>query len=260
MFRVNVLTTPAVVFFVAALFFPDGRAMAQSSVLSPTPMAYNWSGFYFGGFGGVAETDLHVTDLFTDAFGGAFYTPGGNPYDFDAAGLFAGAQAGYDWQWGGFVAGFAGEAGRMELDSSVINPWALPVPIGNKLPKTSFTSEWFGSLTGRVGYTPMDRLLVYAKGGVAFLDAEGSTVDTCARSFCQQTAIEATGDDVLLGWTAGAGIEAAAGPHLRVGAEYRFYDFEDLEVSGIANNFLEYHQTIDVEGIHTGRFFVNFVW
>jgi outer membrane immunogenic protein len=198
--------------------------------------------------------------LFTDAFGGNFYTPGGNPYDFSAAGLVVGAQAGYDWQWSGFVAGVVGEVGRMDLDNSIINPWALPVPLGDELPVTSFESDWFGSVTGRVGFVPMDRLLVYAKAGIALLDAEGSTIDTCARSFCQQTTIEAFGDDWLFGWTVGAGVEAAVAPHIRVGAEYRFYDFEDLEVSGIANNFLEYHQTIEVEGIHTGRLFVNFIW
>jgi outer membrane immunogenic protein len=260
MFRVSALTAPAVILSAAALFAPDGRAMAQGSISSPTPIAYNWSGFYFGAFGGVGETDLHVTDLFTDSFGGNFYTPGGNPFDLGDANLFGGGQAGFDWQWNSVVAGVVGEAGFMGLDSSIVNPFALPVPLGNELPVTSFKGEWFGSLAGRIGFIPMDRLLVYAKAGIALLDAEGSTIDTCGRSFCQQTTIEAFGDDVLFGWSAGVGIEAAVAQHVRIGAEYRFYDFEDLKVSGIASNFLEYHQTIDVEGIHTGRLFVNFIW
>ena len=36
--------------------------------------------------------------------------------------------------------------------------------------------------------------------------------------------------------------------------------FESFEVSGIANNFLEYHQGIEFDGIHTARAFVNYVW
>ena len=132
-------------------------------------------------------------------------------------------------------------------------------PQGTSCPVTSFDSKWFGSLTGRVGI-PLDRLLIYAKAGVAFLDAKASTVDRCARSFCQQTAIDASGDDVLLGWTVGAGAEAAVTERVRVGVEYRFYDFELFEVSGIANNALEYHQDVELDGIHTARGFVNFVW
>ena len=175
------------------------------------------------------------------------------------SGTFAGAQVGFDWQWNGVVVGVVGEGGFMDLDNSIINPFALPVPAGNELPVTSFESEWFGSLTGRVGI-PFDRLLIYAKAGVAFLDVEASTVDTCGRSFCQQTTIDASGDDVLLGWTIGGGVEAAVTEHVRVGVEYRFYDFESFEVSGIANNVLEYHQDIELDGIHTARGFVNFVW
>jgi outer membrane immunogenic protein len=242
---------------VVAISSPQARAQA---LLDPTPVAYNWSGFYLGGFGGVAATDVDATDLFTDSFGGNFYTPGGNPFSFSANGLFGGTQAGYDWQWSGFVAGVVGEVGLMDLDNSIINPFALPVPFGNELPVTSFKSEWFGSLTGRVGFAPLDRLLVYAKAGVAFLDAEASTIDSCGRSFCGQTTIEAFGDGVLLGWTIGGGLEAAVAERVRIGVEYRFYDFESLEVSGVANNFLEYRQDIELDGIHTVRAFVNYVW
>lgn len=235
------------------------HARAQSALLAPAPVAYNWSGFYFGGFGGVAWTDVNATDLFTDAFGGNFYTPGGNSYGLSAEGLFGGAQAGFDWQWSGFVAGVVGEVGFMNLDETVTNPFALPVPAPEILPYTTFKGEWFGSLAGRVGI-PLDRLLIYAKAGVAFLDAEASTIDPCGRSFCGQTTIEAFGDGVLLGWTIGGGAEAAVTERLRVGVEYRFYDFESFEVSGIANNALEYHQDIELDGIHTARAFVNYVW
>jgi outer membrane immunogenic protein len=255
-----VASTGAVVLMSTAFVAASSSDARAQTMLSPTPAAYDWSGFYAGGFFGTAEADVDVTDLFTDSFGGVFYTPGGNPFGFPANGLLGGAQAGYDWQWGGFVAGVVGEVGVMNLDNSIINPFALPVPLGNELPVTSFESEWFGSLTGRVGYTPLNRLLVYAKGGVAFLDAEGSTVDTCGRSFCQQTTIDASGEEVLVGWTIGGGVEAAVAEHVRIGVEYRFYDFESFEVSGVANNFLEYHQNIELDGIHTARAFINYVW
>lgn len=225
----------------------------------PASIAYDWTGLYVGAFGGFGTTDLEATDLFTDAFGGAFYTPGGNSYGLSADGFLAGGHLGYDWQWDRVVLGIQGEAGFMDLDDSVVNPHALPVPAPAELPVTSFSADWYGSVTGRVGL-PIDRFLIYARGGAAFLNAEGSTVDTCARSFCQQTAIDASSDDVLFGWTLGGGIEAAMHPHFRIGVEYRFFDFESLEVSGIANNDLEYHQDIELDGIHTGRAFISYRW
>jgi len=234
-------------------------AHAQTALLAPTPAAYNWSGFYFGAFGGVGWTDVVVPDLFTDAFGGNFYSPGGETFTLSPEGLFGGGQAGVDWQWGRFVAGVVGEIGFMDLYESRINPFSLPVPAPETQPYTTFKAQWFGSLAGRVG-VPLDRILIYAKAGIAFLDVEASSVDPCGRSFCGQTTIDASGDGVLLGWTAGGGAEAALTEHLRVGVEYRYYDFESLEVSGVASNLLEYHQDIEIDGIHTARAFVNYVW
>ena len=249
----------ASVAILAAAAMAPAPASSQTPPLVTSQSAYNWSGFYFGGFGGVAWTEIVVPDLFTDDSGGVFYMPGGNTFSFSPEGLFGGAQTGYDWQWSGFVAGVVGEVGFMDLQESITNPFALPVPLPEELPVTSFKGDWFGSATARVG-VPFDRLLIFARGGVAFLHGEGSTVDTCARSFCGQTTIDASGDDILWGWTIGGGAEVAVTERVRVGAEYRFYDFEPLKVSGIANNVLEYHQDVDVDGLHTARVFVNFVW
>lgn len=244
---------------IAALALAGAPARAQAPMLAATPIAYNWSGFYVGGFGGVAWSDIGVTELFTDAFGGNVYLFPGDSYGLSVEGFSGGGQAGYDWQWNRFVVGVGGEVGFMDLDDSVIDPNSLPVPAPEVQAFTTFESKWFGSLTGRVG-VPFDRLLIYAKAGVAFLDVEASTIDTCGRSFCGQTTIEAFGDEVLWGWTVGGGAEAAVTEHIRVGVEYRFYDFQSFEVSGIANNALEYHQDVELDGIHTARAFVNYRW
>ena len=55
-------------------------------MLSPTPVAFNWSGFYFGGHGGWG-------------FGAGQFTDGAT----------AGGQVGVNWQYGRFVFGFEGE-------------------------------------------------------------------------------------------------------------------------------------------------------
>jgi outer membrane immunogenic protein len=257
----SVIVSAAIVGAAAAIAFFAPVEPAEAQLLTPltSTSAYEWKGLYFGGFGGVAATDVEITDLFTDDSGGVFYTPGGDSYGVAPEGFFGGAQAGFDWQWNNIVAGVMGEVGFMDLEESVNNPFVLPFPTPEPRPVTSFKGDWFGSATARVGFSA-GRLLIFARGGLAFLHAEGSTVDTCERSFCQQTTIEATGDEVLLGWTAGAGAEVALTEHIRFGAEYRFYDFEALKVSGIANNFLEYHQDLEPDGIHTARLFMNVVW
>ena len=233
-------------------------ARADEPVLVSAP-AHAWSGFYFGAFGGAARADVEVPDLFTDAFGGAFYTFGGNSYSLSPEGFIVGGHAGFDWQWNRLVVGLGGELGLMDLDDSVINPNVPALPAPESPPYSTFESDWYGALTARVGI-PLDRILVYVRGGAAFLDVEGSTIDPCGRSFCGQTKIEAFGDDVLWGLTIGGGAEAMVTNHLRVGAEYRFFDFESLEVSGTATNLLEYSQDMDIQGIHTGRVFLSYVW
>jgi outer membrane immunogenic protein len=229
------------------------------ALLAPVPVAHNWSGFHAGIFAGWAWGNVEASELFTTAFGGNFYGPNSSPYDFSTDGVMAGALAGYDWQWNQLVIGLGADAAFMDLRGSVTDPNFPPVPLGNELPVTSFESDFNGSLTLRTGVA-FGRALIYARGGVAVLAAEASTIDPCGRSFCGQTTIESHGDDVLLGWTAGAGIEAALTNHWRAGAEYRFYDFEELEVSGVASNFLTYSQNLDLGDVHTVRGFLSYAW
>jgi outer membrane immunogenic protein len=69
--------------------------MAPAPMYSPTPIAYNWSGFYLGGHGGWA-------------FGGG---------DFEDGGVLGG-QVGMNWQWNNFVLGVEGDIGWADLDDA----------------------------------------------------------------------------------------------------------------------------------------------
>jgi outer membrane immunogenic protein len=94
----------------------------------------------------------------------------------------------------------------------------------NKLP-------WFGTFRGRIGFTPADRWLVYATGGLAY--GEVSTTETLnvngANTFMSSTALR-------LGWTAGAGIEAVIANSWTVKFEYLYIDFGSVTdtLTGIA--------------------------
>src|SRR5690606_38006072 len=86
--------------------------------------------------------------------------------DLTGSGFIAGAQAGYNWQSGSMVYGIETDIqwsgikaeGSIGLTDGVdfVNGEA-----GSKI-------DWFGSTRLRVGYTPVERFMVYATGGVAY--------------------------------------------------------------------------------------------
>jgi len=213
---------------------------------------FTWAGPHLGVFGGFAKAEINATELFSEEFG--YYNLPSDPYGFDADGSMAGAEVGYDWQWGGFVAGVVAEAGFVDLSGSVVDPNSL----ATGAPITSFESSAYGALTARAGFG-LNRALLYARGGIAVLDASGSTIDTCGRSFCGPATIEALGHEGLLGWTLGAGIEIALSQHWSVGSEYRYFRFEDLEVSGTSARAGFNTQDLEVD-FHSGRAFVSYRW
>lgn len=247
---------------VAVAVAPVTAVAAEVTASQPAgqPIVYNWSGLHIGVFGGQAQGDVRATELFTTAFGGNFYAPTANRYGFEDNVAIFGGQVGYDWQRSWAVFGVAADLGQMNVHGSIADPNFLPVPQPEVRPATSVDYGLNGAVTARLGFA-LDRVLIYARGGVAFVEAKGSTVDICSRSFCGIPTITATGDDVLAGFAMGGGFELALSHHWRFGTEYRYYDFEDLKVSGVSvPNNLRYSQNIALDGLHTGRVFANFRW
>lgn len=248
-------------FTVLALLFSSAAACAEEAPQS----GYDWSGFSAGIFAGYFGASFDQDELFTNAFGGGWwFPPGPNPdYDYNDEGLMAGAQLDWNVQRGNLVAGVGLEVGHMGIDKTVADPNALPIPIpGPSGPITTLDGGMFGSVTGKLGFA-VDRLLIFARAGVAVLDLEAHTVDECARSFCNQLSIDAEGHEALFGLTAGAGVEFALNDRISIGAEYRAYQFDDLTVSGFALSSgvittNRYSQDISPDLIHTGRVSFNF--
>jgi outer membrane immunogenic protein len=70
----------------AAADLPPPVTMPPAPMLSPTPIAYNWSGFYFGAHGGYGFSDGDLDD-----------------------GFVIGGQIGINKQWNNFVLGAEGD-------------------------------------------------------------------------------------------------------------------------------------------------------
>jgi outer membrane immunogenic protein len=168
----------------------------------PAFVGVDWSGAYAGAHvGGVWATD-RVTDL--DGYG---LLP--SPLSNKGSGVFGGGQLGYNWQRGNVVFGVEADLGAMNVSHTVVN-----TAFGSN-PFASIDNNFYGDVTGRLGYT-FGPALVYAKGGFAYFDGDAKAVNP-GRTFASAT--------TFTGWTVGGGVEYALSPAWSVKAEYQHFDF-----------------------------------
>lgn len=124
-----------------------------------------------------------------------------------------GGFVGYNYQFAGtpFVVGAEADiaGGRLTRSTST----ASLSPFASSFVARS-SSDWNGSLRLRAGYA-FDRALVYATGGVAFVDNKyRAQIGTSTATFDKS--------ETLTGWTVGAGIDYAMTNNWFAGLEYRY--------------------------------------
>jgi outer membrane immunogenic protein len=199
---------------------------------SPVPM-FTWTGFYVGLNAGYGFGDGNTTTIGTSAFQ-TLIAPGFVPGSLKTKpdGFIGGGQIGYNAQFGAFVAGI--EADIQFADMKKTANFIGPAVLGTQL-NTSTRSEleYFGTLRGRLGFTPFDRFLVYATGGLAY----GQVKTTSGVVGVQAPGLVWAGSnsDMKFGWTLGAGIEYALTNNLTVKGEYLYYDLGKSTVSALGN-------------------------
>jgi len=179
---------------------------------------WTWTGLYMGGHFGAGFGNAVVSD----PAGPAIF---GN--DVRSTALLGGVQLGYNWQVPNtfYVLG-------VETDVSSIGASGT----GTCLASSGFfissncrvRPDVGGTLTGRAGYAigPGGRTLIYAKGGLAWLD---DRIDMTANALWppQVTSF----DGVRWGWTVGGGVERALTPAWSFKVEYDYAKFGDLTMS-----------------------------
>lgn len=196
---------------------------ARMPVKAPPYVAplYNWTGFYIGGHLGWARVDLDQT-LLTTAAPFAAGTTLGRSDD----GFLYGGQLGFNWQAGAWVFGIEGELSGVDIGSSGTATGVVagvPVTVNG-----SAGIDWIASVTGRVGYAfgPLGNILVYAKGGIAWMDWSACASGTAGGVFFTG----GCGGGTETGWTLGAGLEWGFAPNWSAKIEYQYYDFDDQRV------------------------------
>ena len=197
---------------VFAISLPSAVFAADPSI---PESAYDWTGAYIGAQGGYVWSSADVSNM---EFEGA---PSGIPsFDVDLDGAMGGLTAGLNYQTGRVVFGLESDISLAWISGSDDTYEGSP----------GFTSEadlnWLSTLRARACITS-DRILVYATGGLAIGEVEGTIHDDYGLA-----GIITTHDTTThLGWTMGAGAEYALSDQLTLKAEYLYYDLGKEQMS-----------------------------
>jgi outer membrane immunogenic protein len=221
-------------------FDPTGAVYAAAAdsrapMLFKAPMlaAWTWAGPYLGGTIGYGAGKSRTDTIFGDPASGAgrFATAASRALD----GAIGGAQAGYNWLAGVFLAGLEGDLNysgqRAKLNAvcpgEICNPGLVGV-IGDPSVIARFEQgqklEWFATLRARLGVTVTPDAVAYATGGVAVgevmtagtvfgFDGDGNPVNTIVSSH-----------NTKAGWTAGGGLEGRLAGNWTAKIEYLYLD------------------------------------
>jgi outer membrane immunogenic protein len=211
---------------------------------------YNWTGFYIGGnigySWGNASTDGTVSGSQNVS---TFRTAGQNltsstttaigPLGFDIGranvnGVIGGGQIGYNWQLSSWVLGLEADIQGSGERGSSTGCSAAGCPAGSAFLSIDQRLQWFGTVRGRVGILPTERVLLYATGGLAY-----GQLDTTFTAGLNGTGNAAAvgSSSTRAGWTVGAGVEAAIDPHWSIKLEYLYVDLGRFGNGGASGSF-----------------------
>ena len=214
----------------------------------PPPPIFSWTGCYLGGYAGGAGQGSNVaefTDLgnttrhsFSGGVSASNIVPSHSWSDDLGSSFIGGGTLGCNWQPVGspFVLGLEGEFGYLKLSDETFDPNTLagtqttPDVLGS-----AKVGNWYGMVTGRLGYA-FDRILLYVKGGAAFVRTQASVLDQCTATGCGNWLISTSGSETVTTWTVGGGVEWAFAPNWSVKGEYMFIglDNHEFQTSGFA--------------------------
>ncbi len=168
----------------------DLLPIAPSAQIVSPASAYDWTGFYAGASVAYGWGELE------------YIGPASTTTD-TINGVLGGVQAGYNYDFGGFVLGVEGD---LQLGGVSFSEDFGPVTLDRSL-------QYFGTVRARAGMT-FDRFMPYVTGGLAFgggkMEASGLLVGS--------------DEQTHLGWTLGAGLEYAVSDTISVKGEYLYTD------------------------------------
>jgi outer membrane immunogenic protein len=201
---------------VASTMAGSAADMAVKARPMVAPVAWSWTGFYFGahvGAGwGPTESTLTAINITPVPPGGTI--PLNVPLSQNSrSGFLGGVQAGYNFQSGWAVFGVQGDIAATDIKGTT------PCLIGI----LSCTSEtnWLATVSGRLGAVVLDRGLVYVKGGGAWMNTDHRV----NLPIVANTLLTSASSDTF-GWLIGFGTEWMITPNWTAFVEYNYIDFD----------------------------------
>jgi outer membrane immunogenic protein len=200
---------------------PSGAADLSPRMSMKAPaMApiYSWTGCYIGANAGGGADHESFTDV--DPRLAVAGLPNTDLGSHRATGAMGGGQIGCDYQAGNWVVGAQGMFDATDFKgSNHVVPGPGSPQFGDIFDLSSRVS-WLATATARIGYVVQPQLLVYAKGGAAWMRSD--LKDAIAVMGIINTY---TGTETRTGWTVGAGLEYLIAADWSVFAEYSHMDF-----------------------------------
>jgi len=227
----------------SAAFAADLPTRKEAPV--PYVAPFTWTGFYIGGnvgwVGGAGSLDVTGTPEYQ-----ALAPYGLVPTSFSGHSnnaLIGGGQIGYNYQFGQWVLGVETDFDGTTLDRSgsftggYLDTELCPVNNPHCLPHSTLTTtgsanlDWLGTARARLGFAPLDKLLLYATGGLAYGGGSGSggVIANAAPSVIYWSG--STNSSARVGWTVGGGAEFAVTNNVTFKAEYLYYNLGSEDVS-----------------------------
>jgi outer membrane immunogenic protein len=198
------------------------------------PLAYNWSGFYFGAHVGGAwgDVDWKLKDSPFELL------DEGSKFSQDIDGFIGGGHLGLQHQFGRWVIG--GELSLSGGDVDGSSRFCDPPECDGDIVKLKTEMDWLFLATARLGYA-FDNWLLYVRGGYASAD-----IDIRGREEAMFTTTFSSSERHD-GYIIGAGLEYALTQGVILGVEYNFIDLGSETHKGLAK----------VDGVPDEEFKIN---
>jgi outer membrane immunogenic protein len=200
----------------------------QAEVWTPAGRPALFHGFYYGLSAGFGFGNSTLFDDLDNSRAIASTEP---------SGFMGSVTAGYNWRLGyGLVYGVEADLGLMDVSAED------KLASDGSIYKTQLGPLW-GTLRARLGFMLSDRMMVFATGGGAFMQADDVSVGSGATT----TALT---EDFQTGYIIGAGAEYALSDTMSIKAEYLYMDFG--RVSGLTANGGEFSFENEIQLVRAG--------